>query len=209
MYEYLHDYYYFDPDWFAHEFRVATAEEFLDHYKKVRPADVYRWLWEGEYGPGSNSPESSLDRLTYDLRLARMKQGAREQKIWEPMGLAMKVLKINLVPYADSGCPLKRLLDLSVRATEMRANTLRFKRDWNFMKTQIIPGMEISVDQMNSFENTIAFHMTPEVPWSELFLKQYGTGYRLAPRRLFFRHFPEYEPVDMEYMRLYDTEEEE
>ncbi len=207
MYEHLHEELYDNPEWFALEYRVATAESFLDYYKKIKAQDIYRWLWEGEYGPGSNLPESTLDRLTYDLRLARMMHGAREQNLWEPMGLAMKILKINLVPYADTGCPLKRLLDLSIRATEMRPNTLRFKRDWHFMKTQIPPDLEITIDQMSGFENDIPFHMTPEISWSDTYIDTYGIGYRLVPRHLFFRFFPEYEPVNMEYLRFVDSEE--
>ncbi len=199
MYDYLHNIYY-SQEWFSHEYRVALAEDFLDHYREIMPQDIYRWLWEGEFGPGLQAPTNSLDQLTYDLRLARMMEGAREQRLWESMGLGMHILKINLVPYVDHGCPLMRLLELSRKTLEMKANTLRFKKDWHFMKTQIVPGMEITVDQMNGFENTIAFHMTPEVSWSDHYMKKYGVGYRLVPRNQFFQFFPEFEPLENEYV---------
>lgn len=198
MYDYLYDNYY-NQEWAGQEFRVQIAERFLERYVHIRPEDIYRWLWEGEYGPGMNSPDLTIDRLNTDLRYARTISGSRKQEIWEPMGLAARILKINLVPYADSGGPFLRLLEMSNRAREIRPNTLRFKRDWYFMKTQVTRGMEVSLESMNDFENRIAFHMTPEVAFSETYIGHYGTGYRLVPRTLFFKHFPEYEPDDYEY----------
>lgn len=208
MYDHLQEYYLSDT-WSEHEKRVAEADAFLDYYTEIRAQDVYRWLWEGEFGGGASAPELTLDRISFDLRIARTNPRVYEQKIWEPVGLSMRILKINIVPYADGGCPLLRLLELARRTGELRPNTLRFKRNWYFLKTQIVPGMHISVDDLNAYENTIAFHMTPEVSWSTEFMETYGTGYRLVPRSLFFRYFPEYEPVDDERFRLPLEEEGE
>lgn len=197
----------FTNEWAGFDYRVSVAEQFLDHYSRIHAQDIYRWLWEGEFGAGSAAPDLDLNRLVYDLRLARIRTGSQEEPIWEPMGLSMKILKINLVPYADSGCPLMRLIEMNRKSREVRPNTLRFKRDWSFMKTQIIPGMSVSVDEMVQFENTIAFHMTPEASWSDDFMDHYGMGYRLVPQSIFFKHFPEYEPVDADMLRFVLEEE--
>ncbi len=189
MFEHLGDNYFVE-----FELKSRVAEDFLDKYRQAKAGDIYRWLWEGEFGAGNTIKALTLDRLTSDIRLARMHPSANVQKIWEDLGLAFTRLKINLVPYSDSGCPLKRLLMLAERGKEMRSDTLRFKQDWSFMKTQIVPGMAISVDEMTGFENSIPFHVTPEVPFSKDFDRFYGTGYEIVPRNLFFQYFPEYEP---------------
>ena len=180
-----------------YEEKVVIAEGFLERYNVTEARNVYRWLWEGEFGAGSRTPTASLEQLSQDIRVARMHARRADYTpsgLCEEIGLAQRFIKVNLVPYADSGCPLKRLVLLADRGREARPDPLRFKSDWAFMKTQIVPGMELTIDRMNHFEEEIAFHMAPEVEYSEDHLKKFGVGYRLVPRSLFFAYFPEYAP---------------
>ena len=181
----------------SYEEKVFIAEQFLDTYEIEHARDMYRWLWEGEFGPGSQATDPNLESLAQDIRHARMhaRRSRREfPHLCEDIGLARKFLKINLVPYADSGCPLQRLIALMERMKDARPDPLRFKKDWAFTKTQIYPGLPITIDKLNHFENEIAFHMSPEIEYSEEFLEKYGNGYRIVPRNLFFQYFPEYAP---------------
>lgn len=178
------------------EEKTFIAESFLDKYNPKRAQDLYRWLWEGEFGPGSIMQQLSLDQLQQDIRQSRMhyrKTNYHPGQICEDAGLTRRFLKINLMVYADSGCPLKRLIMLSERIKDARPDPLRFKKDWTFLKTQIISGMHLTLDLLNHFENEIAFHMSPETIWSDDWTGRYGSGYWLAPRLLFFHFFPEYE----------------
>lgn len=194
MYDYIR--YFQRTDAVKDDNRLYIAEVFFERYNIENPVDIYRWLWEGEFGPGSKLPELTLDVLTDDIRKSRIQMGSRKQPVWEPLGLNDKLLKINLVPYADSNCPLNTLIQFSERIKDIKANTLRFKKNWYFMKTQIVPGHALTVERMNDFENSIAFHMTPEMQYSEQFLEQYGNHYRVVPASLFFSHFPEFNPED-------------
>ena len=184
---------FYEGEDYDNQAKSKMADWFLDSYKKIQAGDLYRWVWEGEFGLYNKAVDLSLDRLTEDIRLARIKHGRTQKSVWEPLGLAFSLIKINLVPYADSGCPLKRLLMLEERARDVRPNPLRFKHDWHLMKTQITPGLSVSLDSISEFENSIPFHVTPEVSYSEGFLEEYGLGYRIVPRALFFNYFPEYE----------------
>jgi len=208
MYDYLHDK-YVNQIFSGMELKVRITDQFFETYKEVTAQDIYRWIWEGEFGICNSSEDLTLDRLSTDLRKSRTMAISREQTIWEPMGLSMRIVKINLVPYADSGCPMNRLIELAKKSKEMKPNTLRFKRDWYFVKTQIVSGMTVTVEDLNQFENTVPFHMTPDLPFTESFVDKYGLGYRLAPRELFFKYFPEYEPTDYEYKAVFDYSEEE
>lgn len=184
----------FEPgEWdLSYEEKVFIAEEFLSRYSECQPQDIYRWLWEGEFGPGSHAGELSLEALAQHLRRARMHRRRENLPVCENLGLANVFVKINLAPYVDAGCPLKRLLMLEERNRDVRPDPLRFKKDWGFMKTQITPGMRITLEMMNRFEASIAFHMSPETEYSEDFRTSYGLGYRVAPREAFFQYFPEY-----------------
>ena len=168
------------------------AEWFFTTYSSLQSCDIYRWLWEGEYGRYNKMLDMSLDKLTEDIRLARI-HPRQVKKVWEPLGLAMVLVKINLVSYSESGCPLKRLIMLEERARDIRPNPLRFKRDWSLIKTQLLPDMKIKSENLNDFENSIPFHIVPEVAYSTEFVHEYGQGYRIVPRSLFFDYFPEYE----------------
>lgn len=180
-----------DEDDSSNEIKSRISEWFLEQYPKIEACDIYRWIWEGEYGGKMGSTELTLDYLTNNIREARI-HGRRPAAVWEPMGLAMLLVKINLVTYADQGCPLLRLLMLEERSREIRPNPMRFKHDWSLMKSQLAPGMAVSVEKLIAFENAIPFHTVPEVKYSETFLKEYGSGYRIVPRNLFFNYFPEY-----------------
>ncbi len=174
------------------EERMFIAEQFLDCYSLAEPCDIYRWVWEGEFGLGRHSLDLDLENLHQDLRLARIHKTRISLPVTENLGLANRFVKVNLAPYADSGCPLKRLLMLEERVPDMRPDPLRFKRDWAFMKTQLAHGMSVTVEMMNEFENEIPFHMAPEVDFSAAWKSNYGTGYRIVPRGAFFQYFPEY-----------------
>ncbi|MBX7057388.1 MAG: hypothetical protein K1X75_04935 [Leptospirales bacterium] len=174
------------------EERMFISEQFLDRYAFAEPRDIYRWVREGEYGIGGHVIDLSLENLHQDLRKARIHKTRITLPVTENLGLANRFVKVNLAPYSDIGCPLKRLLMLEERVPDMRPDPLRFKRDWAFMKTQLSPGMSVTVDMMNRFENEIPFHMIPEIEYSKAWMENYGTGYRIVPRAAFFQYFPEH-----------------
>ena len=186
------------------EEKVFVAEEFLDTYDPGDPRDIYRWLWEGEFGPGSHIREHSLEQLAQDIRRARIHRNRDRQAVCESLGLANVFVKVNLVPFADTGCPLKRLVMIEERIKDVRPDPRRFKKDWAFMKTELVPGMRVTTERMNAFEQEIPFHMAPEVEFSNEWYDTYGLGYRVVPRNVFFQYFPEYEleiggPRNMSY----------
>lgn len=174
------------------EEKVFIAEEYLDRYNPGDPRDIYRWLWEGEFGPGSHVRDNTLEQLAQDIRRARMHPNRDQLPVCENLGLAHVFVKVNLVPFADTGCPLKRLVMIEERIKDLRPDPLRFKKDWAFMKTQLVPGMRIQQETMNRFEQEIPFHMAPEVEYSNEFYEKFGMGYRIVPRNGFFQYFPEY-----------------
>lgn len=183
----------------GHEKKTVLAERFLDFYPEATARDMYRWLWEGEFGYGPKGPPEGLDALMDDIRIARIHQ-ARSTEVWEEIGLSEHFIKINLVPYADTGCPLLRLLQLTERVKDIKNDTLRFKQAWAFMKTQVSPGMSITLESIHNFENEIPFHMAPDISYTEIFQKVFGMKYRIVPREQFFLAFPEFEEISEEYI---------
>ena len=81
------------------ESMTRTAEQFLDNHPIARARDLYRWLWEGEFGPGTRHQPTRLDELTQMIRTARMHKSAGSQPMWEPLGLTCRFVHVNLIPY--------------------------------------------------------------------------------------------------------------
>jgi hypothetical protein len=206
MYEHIHDF-YMERDPLSYEIRTTMAEEFLRRHQVIFPRDVYRWLWEGEFGIGLRSDHHTLEELQQDLRKSRQIYGMRQFPVWENQGLGMKFLRINIARYADADRPLFTLLELSKRSKDIRPDTLRFKYDWAFMKTQAVAVGSLTMEGLNEFENTISFHMTPEVEYSDEYINEFGTGYRIVPRSLFFQKFPEFRPEEELSQEILDESE--
>jgi hypothetical protein len=194
----------YESDFFLMDEKAARAEWFYSHYHGYTAEDIYAWLWAGEFGyPPGQYPPADLNRLLEDIRLARYHPGLI-QEVWEPLGLENDLIKINIAHYADQGCPLPRLIQLSERIQEeIRPNAMRFKSNWNLMKSQISEGTEISLTQIHEFEERIPFSMTPFIPFTADFLSQFGAHYRIVPAGLFFAHFPEFESTYDRYRDRY------
>jgi len=206
MYEHIHDF-YMEKDPLSYEIRTDMAEEFLKRHPKLKPQDIYRWLWEGEFGMGSMTGNFTLEEMQQDLRRARQLPGMNLFPVWENQGLGMKFLRINIARYADADCPLITLIELSKRSADIHSDTLRFKYDWAFMKTQAVASGHLTMDDLNDFENSISFHTTPEVEYSEGFLSTFGSAYRIVPRSMFFAKFPEFKPEDSSHQEVLDESE--
>ncbi len=177
--------------------KTRVAEWFLAEYAECEARDLYRWVWEGEFGRRQEQTDHSLDVLTEDIRRARI-HPFKPPRVWEPMGLSGILVKVNLVAYADGGYPLKRLLSMEERVQEQRPNPMRFKHDWAFLKAQLVPGMKVTQEQVAEFENNIPIHLSPDILYSDEFLKQYGLGYRIVPRLLLFNQYEEFQLQDEE-----------
>lgn len=192
----------FESDFFLIDEKSRRAEWFYSHYHSYTADDIYGWLWAGEFGyPPGQYPDASLHRLLEDIRLARYHAGTI-RSVWEPLGLENHFIKVNIAHYADAGCPLPRLIQLSERIREeTNPNAMRFKSDWNLMKANISEGADVSLTQIHEFEERIPFSMTPYIPYTADFLSQFGMHYRIVPADLFFYHFPEYESIYDRYER--------
>ena len=64
MYEYL-NYYHDRESESANDLRLTVLENFFENYHIKDPANMYMWLWEGEFGYSSyRQHDDLLDNLT-------------------------------------------------------------------------------------------------------------------------------------------------
>lgn len=193
--------------------KIRFVSWFYDNYSNYTVQDLYSWLWLGEFGY-PELPENDLATLREDIRKARVFP-SKVRKLWEPLGVSQKFLKINIDLYFDAGYPLKRLLDLVSRAKEETFEKLTFKNNWNLMKIQLDFTKPVTIGQMNEFQEKIPFHMTPYMPFTEDFQKEFGRYYRIVRQDDFFSFYPEriddypelFIKTGMSYLEILDEEE--
>ena len=110
----------------------------------------------------------------------------------EYLGLAEKFLRVNLLPYFEAKCPLKRLLKLHNSLKNYKANRFRFKQNWKFLKEICIEEKAMPSSSFDSFERNIDFYLMPEIYYTQTFLQKHPPSYYIVPQSPFFQFFPEY-----------------
>lgn len=175
---------------FELEDKLRFANWFYKNYSLYEAQDIYCWLWMGEFGY-YEFPVNDLDSLMEDIILAQL-YPSKIRKIWEPLGISKKFIKINIDIYFEMGYPLKRLLALVDRNRDfINIDKLTFKNNWNLMKLELDFTQNVKLNDMNLFMEKIAFHMSPYYPFTENFLKEFGRYYRIVPMKDFFYYYPE------------------
>ncbi|GIX40978.1 MAG: hypothetical protein KatS3mg129_0711 [Leptospiraceae bacterium] len=170
--------------------RLRFADWFYNYYRNYSAQDIYTWLWIGEFGY-PEFPQVSLNLLRENIRKAKL-QPSKIRKIWEPIGISKKFIKINIDLYFEAGYPLLRLIDLIEKVKEFKnIDKLTFKNNWNLMKIQLDFTKPLTLKDLNQFQEKIPFHMTPFYPFTEEFLKEFGQYYFIVPMDMFFNFYPE------------------
>lgn len=175
---------------FELEDKLRFANWFYKNYSLFEAQDIYSWLWIGEFGY-HDYPLNDLNTLMDDIIQAQLKP-SKIRKLWEPLGISRKFIKINIDIYFEAGYPLKRLLDLVERNKSfINIDKLTFKNSWNLMKLELDFTQNVKLNDMNLFMEKIPFHMSPYYPFTENFSKEFGNFYRIVPMNDFFFYYPE------------------
>jgi hypothetical protein len=170
--------------------KLRFADWFYNNYTKYTAQDIYAWLWFGEFGY-YEYPLTNLEVLREEIRKSKIKPSII-RKVWEPLGISKKFIKINLDLYFEAGYPLLRLISLTEKVKEYKnVDKLTFKNNWNLMKIQLDFTKSISLKDFNEFEEKIPFHMSPYYPLTDDFKSEFGEYYRIVPMESFFEFYPE------------------
>jgi len=180
--------------------RALLIHEFLDTHPEAEIQDLYKWLYLGEFGePEKNMFYSGTKALPeLHLLLAEIKRETTYaepcKKLWEPIGIAARFVKVFLTPYYLRECPLNRLVNLMERSPAFRGGRMEFKLDWNYLKEKaMVIRPDWDKEQFQKFEEENNFHQLPDLPHTELFLTVQPYAYRVVSQKLFFSYYPEYE----------------
>lgn len=179
--------------------KLFLTTSFAEEHPEAEIQDFYKWLYFGEFGIEEFNNLMSAKKQMPELHviLAEIKKEATldltNAKLWEPLGVSAKFIKVFVSPYYLKDCPIKRLVNLIERSPAFRGARMTFKLDWNMLKevvTEVRP--DLTRRDFLNFEERINFHQLPELSFTENFMAKNPLHYRVVSQKLFFDYFPEY-----------------
>ena len=189
------------------DIRHQQINNFFKDYKGFRVRDLYQWIWEGEFGNKKEVERLSLKNLntyiekiyTHEKKMQKRNEGkeVKKLKMWENLGLSGVFLKVYTFTYIETGCPLKRLVEMQNFSLLHRPDIFRFKKNWLFAKQSSIERKIISSSVFEDFERFIGFEMLPALDYYKEFLEKHPHNYVIVPTQLFTKYFPEYKQKEM------------
>ncbi|MBE7411689.1 MAG: hypothetical protein L6Q54_13460 [Leptospiraceae bacterium] len=180
--------------------KIYVLDEFIKEHPQSGIQDLYRWLYSGEFGQidlsgilkgESNIPQ--LQKILDDIKSEAISEDLIK-RVWDPVGFSMRFVTVYVTEYYNRECPLKRLVNLIERAPAFQGSRMQFKLDWSFLKDYLTKTVKkFDKQDFYNFEDKIGFYQLPEINFSDVYLSNYPTKYRVVPRKLFLGYFPEFD----------------
>ncbi|EMO54877.1 hypothetical protein [Leptospira noguchii] len=197
------------------EEKIGFLEQYLEYHPVFEIADLYKWLYYGEFGEAEKQ-EFYSDRTEVVPELQSILDDLKSEegkpypdRIWEPLGFSQRYLLVYLSPYAQRDYPLKRLVNLIQRSSAFQGYRMRFKLDWIILKDLITERMPVFTKQeFNDFEDRIGFQQLPDVEVSGSYKNAYPASFRVVSAKLFYEYFPEFVREPKGFSLLTDVKED-
>ncbi|GBF49506.1 hypothetical protein LPTSP4_10200 [Leptospira ryugenii] len=179
--------------------KLFLITKFTEEHPEASIQDYYKWLYFGEFGEEEFNTLLTGKKQIPELHviLSEIKQEATldhsQARLWEPLGVAARFVKVYVSPYYLRDCPIKRLVNLIERSPAFRGSRMTFKLDWNTVKdlvSELRP--DLGRRDFINFEERINFHQLPELSFTDKFVANNPLHYRIVSQKLFFDYFPEY-----------------
>jgi hypothetical protein len=183
----------------THKEKLFLITKFTEEHPEAEIQDFYKWLYFGEFGIEEYntlmSGKKQIPELHVLLSEIKIETGLDHSasKLWEPLGVSARFIKVFVSPYFVKDCPIKRLVNLIERSPAFRGARMTFKLDWNMLKdvvTELRP--DLTRRDFINFEERINFHQLPELGFTDAFKVANPLHYRVVSQKLFFDYFPEY-----------------
>ncbi|MDZ4726505.1 MAG: hypothetical protein SH817_10120 [Leptospira sp.] len=179
--------------------KLFLITKFTEEHPEADIQDFYKWLYFGEFGVEEFNNLLAANKQIPELHvlLAEIKKeaslGHSNAKLWEPLGVSARFIKVFVSPFYLHDCPVKRLVNLIERSPAFRGARMTFKLDWNTLKEVVIElRPDITRRDFINFEERINFHQLPELKFTEKFEEKNPYHYRVVSQKLFFDYFPEF-----------------
>lgn len=165
--------------------KAVRAE--LQRYPQATLLDLYKFFFQGEYGPGHMIPNAEIAQqfLEEELRTSASFDTVR----WQAVGHQGKFYRINLSLVHDGSIPAQMLLEAFVESANSNTSPSleAWRRDWQEILT-VIESMSLNLAAFEKDKNAIAQQLAEGKVighHSETFEQLYHPHYRVVDKSHF------------------------
>lgn len=161
-----------------------VLEWHLRHYPLLGPADVYKLLHQGVYGPSHivAGREAARDGLAHELAGLEPRPGLPEMEPLDPEG---RLVRVNLAPLLDEDFVPERLAEaLVATAAEVHGDAILMRQRLAVAVAWaegVVPHLAAPVAELAASAEGAGF---PARHHTEVFLRNYRPAYRVVLARL-------------------------
>lgn len=94
--------------------QVAALGQELERHPDATASDVYKFLYQGVFGPGHAVEDRQAAARALDEEIAALAPAAVEEQLCQPLGGANPMVRIHLRPYLAAGNDPSALVDAFV-----------------------------------------------------------------------------------------------
>jgi hypothetical protein len=176
-----------------------SVKQLIEFHKHMRPElqvqDVYKMLYQANFGLGHLLTDEVYARTVLDQELARLDATDSSEELLERISTGGEVVRVNLRPFKKLNLDAGKLIQVMVHsAAETIPDTLAFYREWNeFAALVRYDLLNFPLKDVEAWDARVSSGNLLPDHHSETYTELYKPAYRVVRRHLFESAFSEKE----------------
>jgi NADPH:quinone reductase-like Zn-dependent oxidoreductase len=160
---------------------IKLVNDHLDRYPAMQIQDVYKLLYQGEFGVKHiiDSQGAARHRLSMELHQV---QPDTSIPLWEIISPDSSLIRINLSPFKAARNELEKLWEAIWKtANDVQGDTAKFVNHWQVIIQGIEDGrLDFPLQETTQFWHTMEANGFPAVHHSQIYRDTYHPAYRVV-----------------------------
>ena len=159
---------------------IVLVKNHLERYPQLQIQDVYKMLYQGEFGVGHliDNPQAAKNYLNSELEQVA---GDSTEPLWEYISPDSSMVRINLRPFKFRQMDSRKLIQAMLKTTRtVIGDTTRFINDWDIIQQGINKKLlPFSASKTKKFWLEMKAQGFPAVHHSQDYQQAYHPAYRV------------------------------
>lgn len=160
------------------------VEHHLDRYPEMGVEDVYKMLYQANFGVEHLLADTAAVRTFLLAELAELNETIANEALVERISCDGLIVRVNLRPFKQAGMDAELLVRaMFATAATTRPDTLMFRRQWNEFEGLVRYGfLRFNVPDVEAFSGRIASNIIVPIHHSQAYERAYHPAYRIVRR---------------------------
>jgi hypothetical protein len=159
---------------------IVLVKNHLERYPEMQIQDVYKMLYQGEFGVGHLIDNPDIAKNYLNSELEQITSDSTEP-LWEYISPDTDMVRINLRPFKAQQLNSDKLIQAMWKTARMVVgDTTQLYKNWKIIIEGIERGLlPLSANDAISFWQQMQIHGFPAVHHSEVYQQAYHPAYRV------------------------------